>query len=78
MNAVLGGTLVVGSVFIALNLLSDLAYPAARPANPMNAASPSRLADERAAGFAPAGRAGAGPTPAGAPSRATALRWPAC
>jgi peptide/nickel transport system permease protein len=26
MNAVLGGTLVVGSVFIALNLLSDLAY----------------------------------------------------
>ncbi len=26
MNAVLGGTLVVGSIFIALNLLSDLAY----------------------------------------------------
>ena len=26
MNAVLGGTLVVGTVFIALNLLSDLLY----------------------------------------------------
>jgi peptide/nickel transport system permease protein len=26
MNAVLGGTLVVGSIFIALNLLSDLLY----------------------------------------------------
>ena len=26
MNAVLGGTIVVGSVFIGLNLLSDLLY----------------------------------------------------
>jgi peptide/nickel transport system permease protein len=26
MNAVLGGTLVVGTVFIGLNLFSDLAY----------------------------------------------------
>jgi peptide/nickel transport system permease protein len=31
MNAVLGGTLVVGSVFIGLNLLSDLLYRAADP-----------------------------------------------
>jgi peptide/nickel transport system permease protein len=26
MNAVLGGTLVVGAIFIAVNLLSDLLY----------------------------------------------------
>ncbi len=26
MNAVLGGTIVIGSVFIALNLVSDLLY----------------------------------------------------
>ena len=26
MNAVLGGTLVVGAVFVAINLLSDLLY----------------------------------------------------
>jgi peptide/nickel transport system permease protein len=26
MNAVLGGTLVVGTIFIAVNLLSDLLY----------------------------------------------------
>lgn len=26
MNAVLGGTIVVGSVFVGLNLLSDLLY----------------------------------------------------
>jgi peptide/nickel transport system permease protein len=31
MNAVLGGTVVVGSVFIGLNLLSDLLYRAADP-----------------------------------------------
>jgi peptide/nickel transport system permease protein len=31
MNAVLGGTIVVGTVFIALNLLSDLLYRAADP-----------------------------------------------
>ena len=30
MNAVLGGTLVVGAVFIGVNLLSDLALPALR------------------------------------------------
>ena len=26
MNAVLGGTIVIGSVFIAINILSDLLY----------------------------------------------------
>jgi len=31
MNAVLGGTVVVGTVFIGLNLLSDLLYRAADP-----------------------------------------------
>ena len=31
MNAVLGGTIVVGSVFIGLNLLSDLLYRLLRP-----------------------------------------------
>ena len=31
MNAVLGGTIVVGSMFIGLNLLSDLLY---RPLDP--------------------------------------------
>jgi peptide/nickel transport system permease protein len=35
MNAVLGGTIIVGSIFIGLNLLSDLLYrlldPRTRP-----------------------------------------------
>jgi peptide/nickel transport system permease protein len=31
MNAVLGGTIVVGAVFIGLNLLSDLLYRALDP-----------------------------------------------
>jgi len=31
MNAVLGGTLVVGSVFVALNLLAEMLYPALDP-----------------------------------------------
>ncbi len=34
MNAVLGGTLVIGAVFVGLNLLSDLLYSPARPAGP--------------------------------------------
>ena len=31
MNAVLGGTIVVGSVFVGLNLLSDLLYKVLDP-----------------------------------------------
>jgi peptide/nickel transport system permease protein len=31
MNAVLGGTIVVGTVFIGLNLLSDVLYPLVDP-----------------------------------------------
>jgi hypothetical protein len=42
MNAVLGGTVVVGTVFIGLNLLSDLLYRLRRPEDPpaMSAATP--------------------------------------
>ena len=36
MNAVLGGTIVVGAVFIGINLLSDLLYRAARPEGAMS------------------------------------------
>lgn len=31
MNAVLGGTIIIGAVFIAINLLSDLLYQALDP-----------------------------------------------
>jgi hypothetical protein len=62
MNAVLGGTIVVGSIFIGLNLLSDLLYRAARPADeaPDEHAAPerpARLADVGAAAVAPPGLA---------------------
>jgi ABC-type Fe3+ transport system permease subunit len=59
MNAVLGGTIVVGTIFIGLNLLSDLLYRLLDPRTRAAMSSwPARLADERAPGVAPAGRAG--------------------
>ena len=68
MNAVLGGTLVIGAVFVTLNLLSDVLYRAARSEDALTMASrialrPVRpawrdwLAARRNAGIAPAGAA---------------------
>ena len=64
MNAVLGGTLVVGAVFIGLNLLSDLLYRLSirgRDEHVMHARSPvARLAAEprRPQSRAPGARSG--------------------
>ena len=87
MNAVLGGTIVVGSIFIGLNLLSDLLYRlldprtrrderrAAMTAAARQPGAAARVAAVRPAALAPAGVPGARLRRAGARSRATASPW---
>ena len=56
MNAVLGGTLLVGAVFIGINLLSDLLYQLVDPrAEDIDDATPAGLAAERRARLATPG-----------------------
>ncbi len=58
MNAVLGGTIIVGSIFVGLNLLSDVLYKIAGPkdAHPMKEPPTPRL-HPCATGSPPTGRA---------------------
>ena len=79
MNAVLGATIVVGSVFIGLNLLSDLLYRAARPegAHGMTAAWAGAPGCSPTRRLAAPGPARPGLRAPGSPSAPTRWRWSA-
>ena len=69
MNAVLGGTLLIGTSFIALNLMSDLLYPLVDPR--------ARAVDERRrrAQRPAAGASGCSPRRRGRARQARLGRW---
>jgi ABC-type antimicrobial peptide transport system permease subunit len=84
MNAVLGGTIVIGTVFIGINLLSDLLYRTARPedAKPMSSRHPPSPMSRRAwlLSDRPQSRtqaASAAPTSPGGSSPQTGWPWSA-